>query len=60
MRVAIVGSREWPDPSKVRERVLRYVGGLPDGTVVVSGGAPRRVRRQPSEMHWRRLEQGVR
>lgn len=34
-RVAIVGSRDWPDP----ERVRAYVRSLPPGTVVVSGGA---------------------
>lgn len=35
MHVAIVGSREWPEP----ERVKAYVDSLPEGTVVVSGGA---------------------
>jgi hypothetical protein len=34
-RVAIVGSRRFPDP----ERVRVYVAGLPNGSVVVSGGA---------------------
>lgn len=33
-RVAIIGSREWPEP----ERVRAYVRGLPVGTVVVTGG----------------------
>jgi|SRR5271170_5720138 len=36
IRVAIVGSRDFPKLSKVR----RYVRGLPKGTIVVSGGAP--------------------
>ncbi|KKM70483.1 hypothetical protein LCGC14_1440330 [marine sediment metagenome] len=35
MRVAIVGSRHYPDPIKVVE----YVRALPTDTVVVSGGA---------------------
>ena len=35
MRIAIVGSRNWPQ----LELVERYVQGLDDGTVVVSGGA---------------------
>jgi len=34
-RVAVVGSREYPDLKEVRE----YVRSLPVGTVVVSGGA---------------------
>lgn len=34
-RVAIVGSRDYPDLDAVR----RFVASLPDGTVVVSGGA---------------------
>lgn len=34
-RVAIVGSRDWTDLRQVRE----FVGTLPIGTVVVSGGA---------------------
>ena len=34
-KVAIVGSREYPDLEQVRE----YVRGLPPGTIVVSGGA---------------------
>lgn len=33
MKVAIVGSRSWPDPERVRE----YVRSLPAGTVVVTG-----------------------
>ena len=36
MRVAIVGSRKYPDLDRVR----REVETLPAGTVVVSGGAP--------------------
>jgi hypothetical protein len=32
-RVAIIGSRTWPDPAAVRE----YVRQLPRGTVVVTG-----------------------
>lgn len=35
MRVAIVGSREWAHP----DAVIRCVNALPEGTVVVSGGA---------------------
>lgn len=35
MHVAIVGSREFPEPEKVRD----YVNSLDVGTVVVSGGA---------------------
>lgn len=35
MRVAIVGSRDYPDLAEVR----RYVGTLPPDTVVVTGGA---------------------
>jgi len=35
MRIAIVGSRDYPDELQVR----RYVQGLPQGTTVVSGGA---------------------
>jgi hypothetical protein len=35
-KVAIVGSREYPH----RDRVENYVNALPDGTTVVSGGAP--------------------
>lgn len=35
MRIAVVGSRKFPDMEKVR----RYVRTLPVGTVVVSGGA---------------------
>ena len=35
-RVAIIGSREYPH----RDRVENYVNALPDGTVIVSGGAP--------------------
>jgi hypothetical protein len=35
-RIAIVGSRDFPDLDMVR----RYVERLPPGTVVVSGGAP--------------------
>lgn len=35
MRVAIVGSRDYPDLEQVRE----YVRGLPPETIVVSGGA---------------------
>jgi hypothetical protein len=34
-RVAIVGSRDYPDLSRVRT----YVAGLPDDTVIISGGA---------------------
>lgn len=34
-RVAIVGSRDYPDPDQVRA----YVEQLPEGTVVVTGGA---------------------
>jgi hypothetical protein len=34
-RIAIVGSRDWPDA----ERVRAYVRALPAGTRVVSGGA---------------------
>lgn len=33
MKVAIVGSRTWPDP----ERVRAYVRSLPAGTVVITG-----------------------
>ena len=36
MKVAIVGSRDWPS----REAVTRYVLALPNDTVVISGGAP--------------------
>lgn len=36
LRVAIVGSRKFHD----LERVVDYVRQLPEGTVVVSGGAP--------------------
>ena len=35
MRVAIVGSRDYPDLIKVRE----YVDSLPDDTVIITGGA---------------------
>lgn len=35
MRVAVVGSRDYPDLA----RVGRFVGKLPAGTVVISGGA---------------------
>ncbi len=35
MRIAIVGSREYPDLRHVK----KYVSELPDGTVVISGGA---------------------
>lgn len=35
MRVAIVGSRDYPDENAVRE----YVRSLPSDTIVVSGGA---------------------
>jgi hypothetical protein len=35
MKVAIVGSREYPNPSKVRA----YIQNLPPDTVIVSGGA---------------------
>jgi hypothetical protein len=35
VKVAIVGSRQYPDLDAVRE----YVRGLPPGTIVVSGGA---------------------
>ena len=35
MRIAIVGSRDYPR----LDLVARYVAALPDGTVVVSGGA---------------------
>ena len=35
MKIAIVGSRDYPDLN----RVTRYVGLLPTGTVVVSGNA---------------------
>jgi hypothetical protein len=35
MKVAVVGSREWPDEARVRE----YVRSLPEGTTLVSGGA---------------------
>lgn len=35
-RVAIIGSREYPD----MERVRAYVATLPEGTVVLSGAAP--------------------
>jgi hypothetical protein len=36
MRIAIVGSRDYPRP----ELVARYVRGLPGGTVVVTGDCP--------------------
>lgn len=35
MKVAIVGSRNY----STLERVYEYVNGLPDGTIVISGGA---------------------
>jgi hypothetical protein len=35
MKVAIVGSRNWPD----KKAVVNYVKKLPKGTIVVSGGA---------------------
>jgi hypothetical protein len=35
VRVAIVGSRDWPDLEQVRE----YVRKLPLGTTIISGGA---------------------
>ena len=35
MKIAIVGSRDFPDLEVVKE----YVRGLPEGTVVISGGA---------------------
>jgi hypothetical protein len=35
VKVAIVGSRQYPDLDAVRE----YVRGIPPGTIVVSGGA---------------------
>lgn len=35
MRIAIVGSRDYPDP----DHIIEYVDGLPAGTVVVSGAA---------------------
>lgn len=35
MKVAVIGSREFPDENKVRE----YVRNLPTGSIVVSGGA---------------------
>jgi YspA, cpYpsA-related SLOG family len=35
MKIAIVGSRDYPDLGAV----VRFVKGLPPGTVVVSGGA---------------------
>lgn len=34
-RVAIFGSRDWDDP----QPIIDFIGGLPKGTVVVSGGA---------------------
>lgn len=39
MKVAIVGSRDFEDPGRVRRAVRRYVSGLEPGTVIVSGGA---------------------
>lgn len=36
MKVAIVGSRTYPD----RKQVIEYVDSLPRDTIVVSGGAP--------------------
>lgn len=35
MRIAIVGSRGWTD----EDTVQRYINTIPDGSVVVSGGA---------------------
>ena len=35
MRIAIVGSRDYPDLAKVRD----YVNSLPDDTVIITGGA---------------------
>jgi len=35
MKVAIVGSRDWPLP----QEVIGVVAALPEGTIVVSGGA---------------------
>lgn len=35
MKVAIVGSRDWPD----LQMVIDYVNQLPNGTKVISGGA---------------------
>ena len=35
MKVAVIGSRDYPDMEQVRE----YVRGLPPDTIVVSGGA---------------------
>jgi hypothetical protein len=43
MREAIVGSRDYPD----LEEVMAYVGTLPFGTVVVSGGAGSASRPSP-------------
>ncbi len=34
-KVAVVGSRDWPDPMAV----VDYIASLPKGTVVISGGA---------------------
>lgn len=35
MIVAVVGSRDWPDPQPIRD----FIASLPEGTTVVSGGA---------------------
>jgi len=57
MRIAVVGSRNWSDPDRIR----RYIDALPPDTVVVSGGAigadrvaaaAARARGLPVEIFW--------
>lgn len=37
MKIAVIGSRVYPDAKK--SDIARFISGLPDGTVLVSGGA---------------------
>lgn len=39
MRIAIVGSRHWPNYALAENAVRRFVASLPLGTVVISGAA---------------------
>jgi hypothetical protein len=52
VKVAIIGSRNYPN----LDAVSRYVAGLPDGTIVVSGGALGVDHRAECEARYRGLE----
>ena len=52
LRIAIVGSREYKHPERVRE----YVRALPAGTVIISGGARGVDRTAETEARKRGLE----